>query len=212
MLTKELMVDIDQDFSCTSQSKSTLRKELLLSRRALDSEAWFEKSGAVMRFLTGLDAFRHASRVHCYVSMDSEREVGTTGLLEWLLSERKEIYMPYIESGRMVTVRYMPGQRFSPSKVGPPVPDPLVFSEEELFDIVIVPLVGVDRRGARLGFGMGWYDRFFDHLASRGIFPLRVGLAFEFQLVPVVPSDPWDQLLDVVITENEIVNCMGGMA
>jgi 5-formyltetrahydrofolate cyclo-ligase len=212
LFTKDLKADMAQGLSCTSDNKSSLRKELLLKRRALESGAWLEKSGAVASFLRCMDAFRDARKVHCYVSMDAEREVCTSGILEWLDSERKEIYMPYIEAGRMVTVQYMPGQSFSPSKVGPPVPDPLVFSEEERFDIVIVPLVGVDRNGARLGFGMGWYDRFFDHLTSRGIFPLRIGLAFEFQFVPVVPSDPWDQLLDVVVTENEIVNCMRSRA
>jgi 5-formyltetrahydrofolate cyclo-ligase len=178
----------------------------------MSRQEWLLKSEAVLGFITGLEELRQVARVHCYVSMEAEREVSTTTLLEWLCSERKEVYMPYIDRERMSSVRYLPGHSFSFPKSGPPVPEPLILSEEERFDAVIVPVVGVDCRGARIGFGKGWYDRFFERLDASGIRPVRIGLAFCFQVLREVPYDPWDQFLDMVITENGIVNCMDGRA
>jgi 5-formyltetrahydrofolate cyclo-ligase len=195
-----------------SECKAWIRKELLRKRRALDVDAWLRNSGEILRRVKTIPEILDAERIHCYVSMEFEREVSTLELLEWFCLERKEVYLPYIERGRMAPARYSGGHRFICSGSGPPVPDPLTLSEEDRFDVVIVPLVGFDRRGGRIGYGKGWYDRFFDDLANRGIRPARIGLAFGLQAVPSVPSDPWDQLLDFVVTENEIVNCLSSRA
>ena len=195
-----------------SECKALIRKELLRKRRALEMDAWFRNSREILRRVKTIPEIMDAERIHCYVSMEFEREVSTLELLDWFCLERKEVYLPYIERGRMAAARYNCGIRLMSSKAGPPVPDPLVLSEEDRFDAVIVPLVGFDRRGGRIGYGKGWYDRFFDDLASRGIHPARIGLAFDLQAVPSVPSDPWDELLDVVVTENEIVNCLSSRA
>ena len=192
-------------------TKEMLRREMLLRRRAMGREEWLRKSGIVREHLTGLDALRQASRIHCYVSMEADREVSTMKVLEQFGSERKEVFMPYIERGGMRVAAYMPGHRFVARDSGPPVPDPVIISDEVRFDAVIVPLVCADMRGARIGYGKGWYDRFFAFLLSGGIRPVRIGLCFGFQIIPEVPSDPWDQSLDLVVTENGIVNCMSGI-
>jgi 5-formyltetrahydrofolate cyclo-ligase len=191
--------------------KEELRRDLLLSRRAMGHEEWLLKSGTACEFLMGLDAIRHGSRIHCYVSMSADREVCTMKVLEQLSSERKEVFMPYIDQGGMRVAAYMPGHRFVTRDSGPPVPDPLIISDEVRFDAVIVPLVGADLRGARIGYGKGWYDRFFESLLASGIRPVRIGLCFGFQVLREVPSDPWDQFLDLLVTENGIVNCMSGI-
>jgi len=189
-------------------SKVNMRRELLLKRRALSREAWLEKSGTIRQWLMTMPELLGAGKVHCYVSMERDREVGTLEVLEWLCSERKAVFMPYIERDRMLAVRYLPGQRFEAAKIGPPLPVPLELTDERCFDAVIVPLVGFDRQGGRIGFGKGWYDRFFEELSTRGISPVRVGLAFDCQEVLAVPSDPWDQRLDYVVTETGIIKCL----
>jgi len=189
-------------------TKAQMRRELLARRRALSRETWLEKSEQIFRQLITMPELLDAERVHCYVSMERDREAGTFELLEWLASERKAVFMPYIERGRMLVVRYLLGQRFEAARVGPPVPVPLELTGEERFDVVIVPLAGFDRRGGRIGFGKGWYDRFFDALSAKGIHPVRIGLAFDCQEAASVPSDPWDQRLDYVVTETGIIKCL----
>ncbi|HHE32223.1 MAG TPA: 5-formyltetrahydrofolate cyclo-ligase [Chlorobaculum parvum] len=189
-------------------TKAQMRRELLSRRRSLSREAWSEKSDQICQRLITMSELLDADRVHCYVAMERDREAGTFELLEWLASERKAVFMPYIERSQMLVARYLPVQRFEAARVGPPVPVPLELTDEEHFDAVIVPLAGFDRRGGRIGFGKGWYDRFFDALSAKGIHPARIGLAFDCQEVPSVPSDPWDQRLDFVVTETGIIKCL----
>ncbi|MEZ5754007.1 MAG: 5-formyltetrahydrofolate cyclo-ligase [Paracoccaceae bacterium] len=69
--------------------------------------------------------------------------------------------------------------------------------------VVIVPLVGFDARGYRLGYGGGFYDRTLAGLRARHSV-LAVGFAFAAQELPEVPIDQYDQRLDVIVTEKGI--------
>ncbi len=190
-----------------TESKAELRKKLLAMRRAMTRERWLSDSGRNQARALSLSPVREATRIHCYVSMEHDREAGTFELLETLARDGKAVYMPYIEDGYMMAALYHPGQQFRSSPSAPATPEPLVLSPEERFDVVFVPLAGFDRKGGRIGFGKGWYDRFFSRLSEKNIQPVKVGLAFSFQEVPSVPCDPWDELLDMVVTEKEIINC-----
>lgn len=69
--------------------------------------------------------------------------------------------------------------------------------------VVIVPLVGFDARGYRLGYGGGFYDRTLAGLRARHDV-LAVGFAFDAQELPEVPIDAYDQRLDVIVTESGV--------
>ena len=71
-------------------------------------------------------------------------------------------------------------------------------------EVLIVPLVGFDARGYRLGYGGGFYDRTLEGLRMRGTI-LAVGFAFAGQELVEVPIEPTDQKLDVIVTENGVV-------
>ena len=68
-------------------------------------------------------------------------------------------------------------------------------------DVLLVPLLGFDRQGRRLGYGKGYYDRTLRALRGGGAAPLAIGLAFALQEVGEVPVGPADQRLDAVVTE-----------
>lgn len=196
-----------ENYAGAAGRKIAIRRELLLKRRALNRDEWLERSDKAVGFMKEMQAIGDASSVHCYVSMEKEREIATEGLLAWMLQQGKTVCMPYIEDRQMLSVRYMAGQRFRPARLGPPEPEQVVLCEGERFDVVVVPLVGVDFRGVRIGYGKGWYDRFLHDLGRREIHPLRIGLAFDFQVVPELPSDPWDERLDCVVTDNGVILC-----
>ncbi len=69
-------------------------------------------------------------------------------------------------------------------------------------DVIFTPLLGFDRYGTRLGYGKGYYDRYF---ANAGKNALRIGLAFSVQLMHELPSDPHDIALHATITERGIM-------
>ncbi|MCY1127319.1 5-formyltetrahydrofolate cyclo-ligase [Frigidibacter sp. RF13] len=75
--------------------------------------------------------------------------------------------------------------------------------------VLIVPLLAFDRRGYRLGYGGGFYDRTLEGLRARG--PVTaIGFAFAAQEVGVVPTEPTDQKLDLIVTETEVIAVTGG--
>ncbi len=70
--------------------------------------------------------------------------------------------------------------------------------------VLIVPLVAFDRRGYRLGYGGGFYDRTLEHLRAEGPV-LAVGFAWAAQEDPALPIEPTDQRLDLIVTEREVI-------
>ena len=76
-------------------------------------------------------------------------------------------------------------------------------------DIVLVPLACFDRRGHRIGYGAGHYDRTLRALRSRKSI-MAIGLAFSVQEIKLVPATPFDEKLDAVWTEKEWIDCRGG--
>ena len=72
----------------------------------------------------------------------------------------------------------------------------------DTIDIIIVPGVAFDTTGNRMGHGKGYFDRLLKHLDA-----LRIGLAFEFQIVSHVPMDPHDEKMDIIVTEKQIIHC-----
>jgi 5-formyltetrahydrofolate cyclo-ligase len=70
-------------------------------------------------------------------------------------------------------------------------------------DVIIVPMVGFDRHGTRIGYGKGHYDRAVMALRAQGRDPALMGVAFSVQEVDTIPHEPHDIRLDAIVTENE---------
>jgi 5-formyltetrahydrofolate cyclo-ligase len=69
-------------------------------------------------------------------------------------------------------------------------------------EVAVVPGVAFDRRGFRLGFGGGYYDRLFARQETART--LRIGLAYDFQVVDRLPAEPWDQPMHALCTPKEM--------
>ena len=69
-------------------------------------------------------------------------------------------------------------------------------------DLMLVPLSAFDRRGHRIGYGAGYYDRAITRLRDKGRVPRLIGVAFDCQEVDAVPEEPHDVALDAVLTES----------
>ena len=80
------------------------------------------------------------------------------------------------------------------------LPEPPVDAPASTPDVILLPLVGADLRGNRIGQGGGHYDRTLAELRARGHRPQTVGLAWEVQIVDAIAPDAWDQHLDALAT------------
>jgi 5-formyltetrahydrofolate cyclo-ligase len=130
-----------------------------------------------------------------YLSFSSEAR--TDLVIERLLELGQEVFCPRVEGKDMYAVRY--GEDFSLSKYGVREPVGEVYNGE--MDIAIVPMLAVDKRGNRLGYGGGYYDKW---LAVRPTCK-RVAFVFDMQLLKEVPSEDTDQKMDMIITDKQVL-------
>jgi 5-formyltetrahydrofolate cyclo-ligase len=137
------------------------------------------------------------------MAMRSEADPGP--ILETLHRRGVTVGLPVVMPGQTIVFRgFAPGHPLIPGGFGTMVPvaaAPVVHP-----DLVIVPVVGFDRTGTRLGYGKGHYDRAIAAMHARGFRPPLVGIAFALQEVDTIPHEPHDMRLDVIVTENETLD------
>ena len=136
------------------------------------------------------------------------------------MAERGQtFYLPIVtKSGgkrRLTFAPWTTGEDVETNEMG--IPEPKAAEriiEASALDLVLVPLLGFDRRGTRLGFGGGYYDRSFEFLRGqkRPAQPLLVGVAYAFQELDSIETAEWDISLDYVATDKELIDCTGGDA
>lgn len=195
--------------------KSALRQRILQARDALNESQRQEGSRRIVERVVSRSDFIAASGVHCFISLPGE--VNTEGIFEACWSMGKSVYVPYLIHGerRLGWARRERGDALVAGQMN--LLEPLPENREEAplreIQLLLVPGVAFDRKGGRLGYGKGYYDKFlglfpqFDVSNSRNTTlsgtnsPPKIGLAFSVQIVDAVPQDSWDLIMDAVVTE-----------
>ena len=137
-----------------------------------------------------------ASVVVAYYSLPDE--VDTHNMINQLVAEGKTVYLPKVISGEdMVLCRYTGAESLREGAFGIMEPVGPEISADEAVDVVLVPGMAFDAEGNRLGRGKGYYDRFLKSLNNPR--PRLIGVCFDFQKVDVVPTEPTDVKVDVVV-------------
>jgi 5-formyltetrahydrofolate cyclo-ligase len=186
-------------------TKPELRSSLKARRRALGPDARARAALAAARHIGNTHWLAPGKRIGLYASMP--QELGTAPLIHLARLRGCEIYLPRIVSlreRRMAFVPFAAQGRFH--AFGMHEPWSTEFFPARFLDTIFVPSVALDRRGARLGQGAGFYDRAlaFRRIRRHWRGPRLVGLAYSFQVVPEVPTAPTDVFMDVLATDKGI--------
>ncbi len=189
------------------QDKAELRKEVLWRRDSMSPESINQKSREIAGRLFSLPEYRAASVVMYFLNFG--KEVQTIPMVTASLGHGKKVIAPKTvpKERRLILSQILDVEGdLAPGLWGIPEPKPdrLRPVPATQADLVVVPGVAFDESGNRLGYGGGYYDRFFAELRE-GV-PL-VALAFEVQVLPSVPVAAWDRRVDLVITEERIIEC-----
>ncbi len=182
--------------------KQQLRLDLRQRRRALSITQRQNASRQLLSQLTALPGWAQCQRVAGYIAADCEIDPGP--LLDHLHQAGRFTYLPVIqEDAQLLFAPWHPGDVLVPNKFGipEPLPERARVTAQEI-DALLIPLVGWDRTGGRLGMGGGFYDR---SLAATKA--LKIGLAFAIQEVESLPREPWDVAMDFVATETCLHDC-----
>jgi 5-formyltetrahydrofolate cyclo-ligase len=166
-----------------------------------------EWSQRIKNWLFDLASFQQAHRIHLFLSFQSE--VQTLLWLEDFFALRKKIVVPVMGDGeeRLLLAEIQnPDSPMVPNRFGILEPPQGTFKSipPESIEFFLLPGLAFDRRGGRLGYGRGHYDRLLEGLPSH---IKKAGLAFGFQIASHIPQMPGDVLMDFVITENGCITC-----
>lgn len=184
------------------QRKRAVRREVLERRDRLESDERATRSEAIAERVLSLPEVAAAGTVMAFWSFGSEVE--TSRLIERLHEAGRRIALPRIDSDDMVAVGYAPGGPVAAAAFGAMEPTAIERVDPEEIDLVIAPGVAFDRRGARVGYGGGFYDRFL--VRTRPDVPV-IAIAFGLQVVDGVPEGRGDRRVDVIVTEDEVIRC-----
>lgn len=190
--------------------RSLLRRKILANRDAIPDDGQYERSGRICAKLFMLEQIQNARTVFVYMHFRSE--VQTTEFINLCLLLGKNVTIPYTVPAekQLLAVQITdPELDVAPGYHGIPEPAKRLLHTTGSFnpqriDVAIIPGSVFDRSGGRLGYGGGYYDRFLEREASH---TFRIGLAYEMQLVDKVPVEQHDQLMDMVVTEENIYDC-----
>jgi len=187
--------------------KDVVRKKLLGERKLVTGPS--TKSRSIFEHLTSSSIWLNSKRVCGFVSIGSE--VKTVEILEHALQESKELYLPWVgDDGLLSVSRVLSLADLEKGAFGILEPKKSYGGKgRESFpitdlDLILVPGLGFDGSGRRLGYGKGFYDRF---LLNKGASTITVGLAFSSQIIPKIPVDEHDQALAYLVCEDGLLKC-----
>jgi len=187
--------------------KGRIRSELLKKRNSLPPDERRQLSERIANALRGLDEFHEAQWIMLYVAIRGEVE--TEGLIRECIARGKMVSVPCCDpaSGRISAAALRDFDRdLAPGCYG--IPEPIRERREAVaaadVDLVIVPGVGFDWWGIRLGWGKGYYDSFLAGDAARAV---KIGLAYEAQLLPFIQPGGRDVAMDTIVTEERVIDC-----
>jgi 5-formyltetrahydrofolate cyclo-ligase len=184
------------------RAKRELRREVLARRDAMHPVERAERSRDIAARALGLPEIGDAGTVMAFWSFGSE--VDTTPLIEGVLANRARLVLPRVEGTEVVAAAYASGDPVAASSFGAMEPTGGAVTAPLEVDVVVVPGVAFDRRGARVGYGGGFYDRFLPR--TRAGVP-AIAVAFALQVVGEVPEGILDRRVDAIVTEHEVIRC-----
>jgi len=185
-------------------NKADLRQDILAVRNGLRPDWRRDFDLRIAEHVSELGEYVRASTVLFYVSFRSE--VDTHGLMKAAWDQGKRVAVPRVvrEGNRLDLYVIESMDDLSPGAMGILEPDPgrTKTCPTDEVNLIVIPGAVFDRKGHRIGYGGGYYDRL---LARTPREAFRVGLAYGRQLVEEIPAESHDEKLDLVVTEDGLI-------
>ncbi len=190
-------------------SKKEARKKIRAQRNALSDKQRLEYSMAISQIINKSTVYKKSTNIALYCPFDGE--IDPTLIINDTNKLRKRHYLPKLprlKNGALLFGEITTLSKFKENKFG--IPEPISGSSRTKkpaqMDLVLTPLVAFDKSGNRLGMGGGFYDKTFSFLKQRQhwLRPQLFGVAYEFQCLEKITTEPWDTPLAGVFTEKGV--------
>lgn len=180
-------------------TKADLRKHMRQVRRDLDAAHVTALSQALAQRLLELPELQQAHVVMSYGA--TPEEIDPSECEARLRSRGARVAHPRVEADGLAVVEVTATSAFSTGFAG--IQEPLgPAMDPQHVDVVLVPGLAFDRSGRRLGQGKAYYDRLLPAMRA-----VRIGVAFDEQVIEQVPTDAHDQTMDLLVTPSSLIHC-----
>jgi 5-formyltetrahydrofolate cyclo-ligase len=177
-----------------SEAKKALRVQIFANRT---DDLARQTSGQFAKSLLALALKQNLKRIGCYLSFGSEP--ATDSFIELAKAEGIEIACPRIEPDGQMVMAVLESAT-TQSALGFREPTGVVIEPTDL-DLIVVPALAIDFEGQRLGRGAGYFDRYLQHYSGP-----TVGLIYDAEFLPKVPSEAHDAPLSQVVTQSRTIS------
>lgn len=191
-----------------NEEKERIRENMKNRRQAMPPDEAEKKSAGIAFQLSKMSRYRDARSVLFYASKGNEAR--TKDLIAKALRSGKKVFLPITNMARQ-ELEIAEIRNFDKDlKLGPfgiPEPANRTESEHEKIDLAIIPGLAFARNGARVGYGLGFYDKLLSKLKENNSNIKKIGLAYNFQVFDEIKAEAHDQKIDVIVTETSLIVC-----
>jgi len=190
------------------QQRNQLRKTLRQQRNLLDESEQEQHAQALAQQLQHSRLYKRSKRIAAYLPADGE--IDPAYLIERAWHSNKQVYLPVLApfTSKLYFAPFQPDckMKLNRFKIAEPDVHPKHWLRAQQLDLILMPLVGFDIRGNRLGMGGGFYDRSlnFTWFRKTRYSPFLIGLAHQLQCVEQLPHQDHDVPMSMVATEQEL--------
>ncbi len=186
-------------------TKNDIRKSMKEKRRSLTETEMELASKEVFRHLVTFEPYRDADTIYCYASYN--KELPTTKIIKEALNSGKKVALPKVEEDNIEFYLITDYSQVITGYQG--IPEPVATKKAipsiDKPSLMLLPGLAFTKRGERLGYGGGFYDRYLA-LFRFGAF-ITCGIGYDFQVVKTLPVDERDVTIDYVITPKDMIWC-----
>lgn len=143
------------------------------------------------------------SYYHVFVPIKSQNEINTHLLIDYLFNLNKTVVVPKVNDSQMINCKIDENVEWTIGRFDVPEPKQFEIIENDLIEVVFVPMLICDQSGNRVGYGGGFYDRFFQEIGKD---VLKIGINYFSPIEAIEDVEPTDIPLDYCITSREIVS------
>lgn len=181
-------------------TKSEARQHYRKIRKAFTQDEVNAKSDLIFNQIQKFD-LTEIKVIHIFLPIEKNNEINTYPLIHWLFAQGKRIVVPIVEGQNMLNAEIQPD--FSTELKSFDIPEPIDYTliDATEIDLVFTPLFVADKLGNRVGYGGGFYDRFFGTTRSDLV---KVGLTYFEMLNSIDDLHNGDVSLDVMVSPTTI--------
>ena len=182
--------------------KNQIRKEMKARRAAMTKEEVAQKSMTAADAFLKSEIYKNAETIMLYMPLGNETD--TSEIIKAAFADEKRLVLPVTDekTGEITPVFFEETSVLEKGGFSIREPKNSHIAEKSAIDVVIVPGIAFDKRGARVGFGKGCYDMFLKDMQT-----VKIGFCYDFQLVGEIPSEEHDIKMDFVVTEKGFFEC-----